>query len=206
MSVGALLMCAALSLICAGLLTTVYMQKKQAEHAMEKLRSDEAIHMAILRFVPNILSSTTPDRVTGSEVIGDQRVELRAESEALKWPFSQIDELTDVELASRSHLTLKVIQSLKGKEGALPVNDCFRSLFSDLGQLALSAPVPRFQSLIMNATAKDSEIWRIRAVMGGQVVEQRVRFLGDTNKLFALISQDTYSLGEMPTCTKNISP
>ncbi len=205
-SLAAMVLCAALSILCAGLLTLDYAQKKQAERQFYRLRQAEAINAAVLRFAGDIVYAPDRDEITADTTIDNPdgpawRVHLVAQSEATKWPFGRIDEVSDVTLAHVTRLSRDDVLA-RAKAGH---DDCVLSLFSDFGFADPARDRPRGKGALFISTAKDGEIWRIRAVSGNRVEERRVRFLGETTHVFALLSKEEFSLGEMPDCTDLIA-
>ncbi len=205
-SLTALILCAAMSILCAGLLSLTWARKQAAEQEFRRLQQQEAINTAVLEFAADVIYSDNQEQVIEDKIVDNPagrswQVHLVAQSEAMKWP---LDRMGDVDKASLAHATGLSYEELAdmARSGH---NDCVRSLFSDLGHADPRKDLPRQSGALYTAAAKDGEVWRIRAVLDGRVEERRVRFLGETSRLFAVVSREDYSLGEMPDCTDLIT-
>lgn len=131
-------------------------------------------------------------------------VNLRAEQEGRKWPMKAVGKVDEAVLkayTSRDRDAFVAIAQSAGA-GAAAKDDCLRTLFSDFGLADPSREIPKGRGAIAAAGGHDGQMWRIRAVTGGRVEERQMRFLGDADHLFAVVSQEDYALGEMPTCTQ----
>lgn len=206
-SVAAIVLCAALSLVCAGILAMVQMQKKQAERALFRTQQTEAVNMALLRFGQQIARAQGDGSLAKDEVVevpsGRMTVALRAEYEGRKWPLARAQEVDETVLSQ--YLTLEkaaVIARLPTARDAPPKDDCLRTLFSTLGFADPKHELPAGKGLVAMSGGHDGQVWRLRAITGNRGEERIVRFLGDPNHLFAVASQEEFALGEMPTCAQ----
>jgi len=204
-SLTAIVLCAALSLVCAGTLGLVMAQKRQAQHDLFRAQQSEAINTAMLRFATEAVRAQGDDTMTSEETVdipgGHMTVSLRAEYEGRKWPLAKIGELDEAVLHHYTPIASIDLQSIPASGDNSPRNDCLRSLFSPYGMMDITHDLPKGTSLIAMSGGHDGQVWRLRAVAGNRVEERLVRFLGDPNHLFAVVSQEDYALGEMPTCT-----
>jgi hypothetical protein len=206
-SVAAIVLCAALSLVCTGVLATVEVQKKQAERALFRARQAEAINTALLRLGLQVARAQGDGTLTRDEVVemsgGRVTVTLRAEYEGRKWPLSRAGEVDETVLGQYLKLEkAAVVARLSATPDVSPRDDCLRSLFSTFGSADPKHELPAGKGLIGMSSGHDGQVWRMRAVTGNQGEERIVRFLGDPNHLFAVVSQEDFALGEMPTCTQ----
>jgi len=199
-SLTAVVLCAAVSTLCAGALTLADAQKRDEGYRLERAQQEEAFNTAILEFAVDIAMSQDPYQVSGSKSVattaGTYQVQLKAQSEYAKWPLEKISEVSEVSLAKVTTLSR---ESLRARDSR---DDCVRSLFSNIGQADPSKDLARGQSTLYGAVAKDGQVWRIRAAIKGHVEERRIRFLGDPAHLFALLSIERGTLGEMPECSQ----
>lgn len=203
----AIVLCGAAAMLCAGVLSVAAAEKRTEVRRMARVQQDEAFDTAVLQFAAKVASAQDPYRVQGSETVAlpdgqGMSVTLTAESESAKWPIGKIKDVAPDVLSRAITLTASQIET-----GAItsnpypPHNDCVRSLFSEFGQADPSRDRPTTNSALYASSAKDGQVWRIRAVSGGRVEERRVRFLGDPRRPFATISVENLTLGEMPACT-----
>ena len=204
-SLTAIVLCAALSLICAGTLGLVTAQKRQAQRALFRSQQLEAFNTAILRFSSEVVRAQGDDSLNGVETVdvpgGHMTVTLRAEYEGRKWPLGKIADVDETVLRHYTPLSRSALQSIPSSGDNALRNDCLRSLFSPYGMMDTTHDLPKGTSLIAMSGGHDGQVWRLRAVTGNRVEERLVRFLGDPSHLFAVVSQEDYALGEMPTCT-----
>ena len=206
-SVAAIVLCAALSLVCAGILAMVQVQKKQAARALFRTQQTEAVNTALLRFGQHIARAQGDGTMVRDEVVevpgGRVTIALRAEYEGRKWPLARAEEVDELVLGQ--YLKLEkgaVIAGLPTALDAAPKDDCLRSLFSTFGFADPKHELPAGSGLIGMSEGHDGQVWRLRAITGNRGEERIVRFLGDPNHLFAVVSQEDFALGEMPTCTQ----
>ena len=200
----ALVLCTAVSVLCVGALSLGFSDKTREDRSLYRLQQREAIRSAIMAFAPDI-AQTTKYSLTGSETIrsGDTNyaVALSSQLESVKWPLDKMGEVGEAFLAKHTRLSRG---ELEGRLGAHPADDCVRTLFSDQGQIAPTSDLPMGQGALYVSTAKDGEVWRIRAVSGNRVEEQLVRFTGGEH-LYDVISVATSTLGEDPSCADLIN-
>jgi hypothetical protein len=198
----AIVLCAAVSILCAGALTLADSQKRAELGKFHRLQRDEAINSAVMQFASKVASAESRYEVRGSEFIRANGktydVKLVAQAEHAKWPLSRISEINSVHLSRATRLNLEQVRE-KAETGAH--NDCVDSLFSRVGLIDPSKELPKGRGPRAVSAAKDGQIWRIRAVAGTRVEERRVRFLGDPDHVFALVSVYRTTLGDMPECT-----
>lgn len=208
-SVTALVLCAALSLVCAGVLSMTHVQSKRAARDLKRTADEEAMNTALIRFGMEVMQSSAPDRLEKTGSLGEGGdLKLTADNEQLKWPLNKAAELSEVQLKHKARLELASLLPViaAAEDGQRPRNDCVRSLFSSYGYAALEGNVTTGGSVIAQAQARDGQVWRLKALAGAQVEERLVRFTGDSHKPFAVISRETYTLSEMPLCTDLIRP
>ncbi|EGF92861.1 hypothetical protein ABI_12990 [Asticcacaulis biprosthecium C19] len=201
---GAIALCAAASLMCAAMLGLASSQKQKGQRDLVQLQQREAINTAVLRFAGQIARAQGEATLAGQEEVavpgGHVTVQLRAEFEGRKWPMTAIGDVEDMHLTAHTVLTRAQLSGLA--TGVWPKNDCVRTLFSTYGHNDPKQDFPTGVSVITLSGGHDGQVWRIRAVSGGRVQERLVRFLGDPDRLFAVVSQEDYALGEMPTCAQ----
>ena len=202
-SMTAIVLCAALSLMCAGALGLVMAEKKQAQRQVFRAQQLEAINTAVLHLSADIVRAQGDATLTKVETVdvpdGHMTVSLRAEYEGRKWPLVKVSEVDEKLLKSYAAMSRKDLAVLANGPAK---NDCLRSLFSSYGFADPQHDLPHGVGLIAMSGGHDGQVWRIRAVTGGRLEERLVRFLGDPNHLFAVVSQEDYALGEMPSCTQ----
>jgi len=200
----ALVLCTAVSVLCVGALSLGFADKTREDRGLARLQQREAMRSAIMAFAADIAQSTKYS-VNGTQTIrsGDTNyfVTLSSQLESVKWPLGKLDEVSEAALAKRTRLSR---DELADRQRTRPDDDCVRTLFSDLGNMAPDKDLPTQQGALYVSTAKDGEVWRIRAVSGNRVVEQRVRFTGG-ERLFDVISNETSTLGETPSCADLIN-
>ena len=195
-SLTAIILCAALSILCTGMLTLAMSQARAARRAFYREQQQEAINTALMRAGAHIAVTAGAATVSNNETVatplGGMTVAVRAEQETRKWPEAEAAKVGDEQLKAYTALDVSALR--------LPQNrDCFRTLFSPYGQTPPDHAWPKPVGLIASG-GHDGEVWRLRAVSGNRVVEETVRFLGDPSHLFAVVSQDDRALGESPTC------
>ena len=200
----ALVLCTAVSVLCVGALSLGFADKTREDRGLARLQQQEAMRAAIMAFMADVAQSTKYS-LNGTQTIrsGDTNysVTLSSQLESVKWPLDKLDEVGEAQLAKRTRLSG---QDLAARQRIRPNDDCVRTLFSDLGQIAPDKDLPTQQGALYVSTAKDGEVWRIRAVSGNRVLEQRVRFTGGEH-LFDVISNETSTLGETPSCADLIN-
>ena len=205
-SLTAIVLCAALSLMCAGALGLVMAEKKQAQRQMFRAQQTEAINTAVLHFAATIVRAQGDATLTTEDNVevpgGHMTVSLRAEYDGRKWPLAKLGEVNETVLKQTTSVRRDDLAAMSGDAGSAPKNDCLRSLFSTYGNADPQHELPHGVGLIAMSGGHDGQVWRIRAVTGGRLEERLVRFLGDPNHLFAVVSQEDYALGEMPSCTQ----
>lgn len=194
----AVVLCAALSIVCAGALTLSQSLREREVRGLKQLQQEEAINSAVLRFVTDILSSDDPYVVTATKQVDANgqnfSITLTAQSEYAKWPLEKIDAVSETSLAKVTSLSKETLEHRSVDD------DCVLSLFSPVGQVDPEKDKPVGKGALYVSSAKDGQVWRIRAALKNRVEERRVRFLGDPNHLFALLSLKRGTLGEMPEC------
>ncbi len=200
----ALVLCAAVSVLCAGALSLGFADKTREDRGLGRLQQEEAMRSAIMVFAADIAQSTKYG-ISGEKTVraGDTNyaVMLSGQLEAVKWPLDKIGEVSQASLARRTRLSR---QELADRVRLRPGDDCVRTLFSDQGQVAPDRDLPAGQGALYVSTAKDGEVWRIRAVSSNRVEEQLVRFTGG-ERLFDVISNKTSTVGESPSCADLIN-
>jgi hypothetical protein len=198
----AIILCAALSVICAGVLALSHQERRRAARALDALQTHEALNSALVRFSAQIQAPGAGDRLMSST--GD--IKLLAENEAVKWPMEKLDEITPVALAHRTRaVTVEDLHAVaRGRiEARLkrPVNDCFRRLLSPFGTASPTDDRPRGEEAgLLRQAMRDGQVWRLRAAGKGRVREQLVRFTGDPARPYAVVADEEYPLAEMPEC------
>ncbi len=203
----AIVLCGAAAMLCAGVLSLAAAEKRGEMRKLERVQQDEAIDTAVLHFAVKVAAAQEPYQVSGHETVDllagkSLAVDLTAQSESAKWPIDRIKDVAPEILARATSVSAVQLETAAAGPGPyLPRNDCVRSLFSDLGQADPTHDRPAAASALYVSSAKDGQVWRIRAVSGGRVEERRVRFLGDPKRPFATISVENLTLGEMPACT-----
>ncbi len=212
-SVSAIILCAALSLLCAGVLGLVMAQKKMAQRDFLRAQQTEAVNTALMELGVLIAAQqgdATISKATSVQVPeGTMTVTVRAEYEGRKWPQKRLVDVEDAvlsayvpeDLSKRWRSSESEGKTASTSDDAL-LDDCARSLFSPYGQADVKKPLPKGVGLIAMSAGHDGQVWRLRAVLGNRLEERRVRFLGDPKHIFAVVSQSDYALGEMPTCTQ----
>jgi hypothetical protein len=197
----AVVLCAAVSILCAGALSLADSRKRVEAGRLERLQRDEAINSAVMQFAADIIRGDDPFEAHAQKdiAVGGQRfaVSLSGQAEYAKWPLDKAGEVSEKRLAasirqSRQDILARITS---GKR-----DDCVASLFSNIGQIDPGRDRPTKAGIVYNSGSKDGQVWRIRAVTGARVEERRVRFLGDPDHLFALVSVHRTSLGDMPEC------
>lgn len=195
-SLTAIILCAALSILCTGMIALATSQARSAKRALYRAQQEEAMNTALLRAGARIAVNAGAATVTRDEAIatpqGTMTVQVRAEQEARKWPLDQIDKVSPDVLASYTSLSLEALRQAQNR-------DCRRTLFAEAGQTPPDHAFPKPVGLIASGS-HDGEMWRLRAVSGNRVVEERVRFLGDPSHIYAVVSHNEKALGESPTC------
>lgn len=200
----ALILCAALSVICAAILALAQQDRKRAERELVRVEMDVAMDEALTRAAAEVIASEGEYALSRDYTLGGRAVQVVAENEAYKWPLDKVSDVSEVTLAHRTKaVTSNDLKTVKDGRTEprfrWPVNDCFRQLASPFGFGPTDKDLPRRVSGFANA-AKDGQVWRLRAVLGQQVREQLIRFTGDPGRPFAVILNDTYTLREMPSC------
>ncbi len=200
----ALVLCTAASVLCAGALSLGLADKTREDRSLARLQKEEAMRSAIMAFTADV-AQTTKYSLAGTETerSGDTTysITLTSQLESVKWPVDKLSEVSEASLAKRTRLSR---DELAYRLHTRPADDCVRTLFSDLGQIAPDKDLPTQQGALYVSTAKDGEIWRIRAASGNRVEEQRIRFTGGEH-LFDVISAETSTLGETPSCADLIN-
>lgn len=202
----AIVLCAAVSILCAGTLILVDSHKKIEARKFEALQREEALNTAVMQFAADLAVSEEPFefRDTKEVSVGARRygVKLVGQAEYAKWPLEKADEVSEKGLSKATRLSRQEVLALiaSGRR-----NDCVASLFSSLGQIDPEKERPTKAGILYSSGSKDGQVWRIRAVSGVRLEERRVRFLGDPRRLFAVVSIDRMSLGEMPECADLIT-
>ncbi|HWU50265.1 MAG TPA: hypothetical protein VN042_10335 [Asticcacaulis sp.] len=195
-SLTAIILCAALSILCTGMITLATSQARSAKRALYRAQQQEAMNTALLRTGAHIAMISGAATVTRDEAIatpqGTMTVHVRAEQEARKWPLGQIEKVDPKILADYTALSPEAL-------GQTQNQDCRKTLFSEVGQTPPDHAFPKPVGLIASGS-HDGEVWRLRAVSGNRVIEEDVRFLGDPSHIYAVVSQDEKALGESPTC------
>jgi len=200
----ALVLCGAVSVLCAGALSLGFADKTREDRTLARLQQQEAMRSAIMAFATDVAQSTRYS-LGGTENVragnANFAVALSSQLETVKWPLDKVGEVSEAFLARHTRLSRG---ELEDRLRIRPDDDCLRTLFSDLGRMAPDKDLPTGQGALYVSTAKDGEVWRIRAVSGNRVVEQRIRFTGGEH-LFDVISNETSTLGETPSCADLIN-
>ena len=202
----AIVLCAAVSILCAGTLTLADGHKKIEARKFETMQREEALNSAVMQFAADLAMSDEPFafRDTREVSVSGRRysVKLVGQAEYAKWPLEKADEVSENVLSKATRLSRQDVLSLiaSGRR-----SDCVASLFSSLGQIDPEKERPSKAGILYSSGSKDGQVWRIRAVSGARLEERRVRFLGDPRRLFAVVSIDRMSLGEMPECADLIT-
>lgn len=203
-SMLALILCAGLAMMVAASLSLAMQADKLARRQFDQAVRDEALNTALMYASVDTLKSLEPARIQVRYVVRGLSVTVSGENEGLKWPLVAAGSVTAVELSQRGTLDISKARSMasaaisrqqaEGRILTLPADDCFRRLFSPYGQAKPGEPVstaPR---------SKQAEVWRFRAIAGGQVREVYMRFVGDTHQVYAVLSEDTFPVLQEPTC------
>ncbi len=200
----ALVLCTAVSVLCAGALALGFADKTREDRGLSRLQQQEAMRSAIMAFSVDI-AQTTKYSLNETQTVrsGDTNyaVVLSSQLETVKWPIDKIDAVGEEFLAKHTRLSK---DALADRLRVRPDDDCVHSLFSDLGRSPPDRDLPTQQGALYVSTAKDGEVWRVRAVSGNRVIEERVRFTGG-QRLFDVISNQTSTVGETPSCTDLIN-
>jgi hypothetical protein len=205
-SLTAVILCTAVSILCAGAISLSATNRNAEAKEFERVRREEAINSAVMQFAADIVASDQSYEVRGEKTIvttnDSRKVRLVGQLEFAKWPVDQASRVNRAALAKVTWLSGGDLE-LRIKTGNR--DDCVATLFSNLGQADPDKDRMSEKSVLNPSTSKDGQVWRIRAVSGKRVEERRVRFLGDPDHLFALVSVNRMSLGEMPECTDLIA-
>jgi hypothetical protein len=200
----ALVLCGAVSVLCAGALSLGFADKTREDRTLARLQQQEAMRSAIMAFAADVAQSTKYS-LSGTKTLRsgntNYSVTLSSQLETVKWPLDKMGAVSEAFLARHTRLSRG---DLAYRVQTRPDDDCVRTLFSDLGQVAPDKDLPAQQGALYVSTAKDGEVWRIRAVSGNRVIEQRIRFTGGEH-LFDVISNETSTLGETPSCADLIN-
>lgn len=206
-TVTAIILCAAISVLCAGILGLTMTEKRQADRQFFQTQQAEAINTAVLDFSTSLVRAQGDATISKDETVswpgGRLTVKLRAEYEGRKWPIAKAAEIDEAVLAKYTSLPKQELEDAFSDADAnrpVPPNDCLRSLFSSYGNTDPKKAFPQGVGLIASAGGHDGQVWRIRATTAGAVEERYVRFTGDSSHLFAVISQETFVRGQMPDC------
>lgn len=206
-TVTAIILCAAISVLCAGILGLTMTEKRQADRLLFRAQQAEAINTAVLDFSAALVRAQGDATVSREETIpwreGRLTVKLRAEYEGRKWPIAKAAEIDEAVLAKYTSLPKQELEDAFSDADAnrpVPPNDCLRSLFSSYGNTDPKKAFPQGVGLIASAGGHDGQVWRIRATTAGAMEERYVRFTGDSSHLFAVISQETFATARMPDC------
>jgi type II secretory pathway pseudopilin PulG len=203
-TVTAIILCAVVSIVCAGVLGLTLTKKRLAERQLFQMQRSEAANTAILQFGTEIIRAQGDATITKEQVIswsgGHVTVALRAEYEGRKWPVSKVGEVGEAVLGKYTSLTKGEIAQLAGTGQAMAKNDCVRTLFSTYGNTDPKKEFPTGIGLIASAGGHDGQVWRIRAVTAGTVDERYVRFTGDSAHLFGIVSEEDFAKSQMLDC------
>ncbi len=206
-TVTAIILCAAISVLCAGLLGLILTTERQAQREMFRAQQSEAINTAVLQFSTELIRAHGDATLTKDEAVtwpgGRLAVKVRAEYEGRKWPIAKAGEIDDTILAkyiSVPKQNLLDVLSTANTSDLPPQNDCVRTLFSPFGNASPDKALPQGIGLIASAGGHDGQVWRVRATTATAVEERYVRFTGDGSHLFAIIKQETFVRGQTPDC------
>jgi len=209
---AAIILCAAISVLCAGILGVTLTQKRQADRQLFQTQQAEAINTAILEFSTELIRAQGDATVSKEEAIswpgGRLTLKLRAEYEGRKWPVSGLGDVDEAILAKYTTLTrgeLTEAMALAKDQTSVSPNDCVRTLFSRYGNTDPQKAFPQGVGLIASAGGHDGQVWRIRATTAKIVAERYVRFTGDSSHLFAVISQEVFNKTRVPDCRDMIA-
>jgi hypothetical protein len=197
----AIVLCAAVSILCAGAITLADSHRRIEARKLERLQRAEAINSAVMQFAIEIASSPERYALRGARTISingkSVNVALAAQAEYAKWPLLAVDAVSPAHLAKTTRLSLSEIERRVALKQS---DDCIETMFSIHGRIDPSDALPKGKGPRATSAVKDGQLWRIRAVSGTIVEERRVRFLGDPDHLFALVSVYRTNLGDMPEC------
>lgn len=202
----AVILCAAISLTCAGLLGLVMTQKKQAQRELVKEQQREAMNTAVMMASTEIIrqqgDGTFLKDILVPTAYGNITVHIRAEFDGRKWPLDRLQDVDPAVLGQYTSLNLDdlAIRATHHNSGVLPADDCVRSLFSSEGYSDPKKKLSAGVGAISASAGHDAQVWRIRAVDGTRLQERYVRFLGDASRPFAVISVEDYAVNTMPSC------
>jgi len=205
-TVTAIILCAAISIMCAGILGITLTQKRQADRQLLQIQQSEAINTAVLEFSTALIRAQGDATLLEKKVVswpgGRLTVNLRAEYEGRKWPLARIDELDETVLSKYTTVSKQALmdKALSQTDDAIPREDCLRSLLSHYGNTDPKKAFPQGVGLIASAGGHDGQVWRIRASTANLVEERYVRFTGDSAHLYARINQEDVAKAKMPDC------
>ena len=207
-SLSVLILVMALSIMIAAGLGLSQQILHQAQSSYKTAQSDEALNEALMRFGVEALQSPEREFINSNYTINNQSISITGENEALKWPVKDSIKLTPILLSDRTaRVSFEDIRNLirnvsltSSAPRDMPMNDCFRRLFSTYGQAEFKPRLPSAGGLSAGLASKDGQIWRLRAILGNRVRESWVRFTGGTDRLYALISEQDQTLSREPSC------
>jgi hypothetical protein len=203
-ALAALVLTAALSLGLTAALMAAGTERMRAQRAFVAAVRDEAMNEAVMRYTIDLVNAHDPAPATYR--IGAIDVAVTGESEVRKWPVAAAARLTANDLKQKaqslelSDARTMMAQTLAAQRAqsrlfVLPRNDCFRRLFSPLGLNQPGTTAPTVQG------PRTGEVWRFRAEAGPQVREIYARFMGDSHRPYAVLSEETFPRPEEPRCT-----
>jgi len=203
-ALAALVLTAALSLGLTAALMAAGTERMRSQRAFVAAVRDEAMNEAVMRYTIDLVNGHDP--VPAAYRIGAVDVAVTGESEVRKWPVAAAARLTAADLKAHAQsLDLAEARTMAAETLAaqrtqsrlfvLPRNDCFRRLFSPLG---LNQPGTATPAVLGPRTG---EVWRFRAEAGPQVREIYARFMGDSRRPYAVLSEETFPRPQEPRCT-----
>ncbi|MDV6331304.1 hypothetical protein [Asticcacaulis sp. 201] len=201
----AVILCAAISLVCAAGFTLASAQKRLAQREFAKVQVDEAINIAIMRTGLAVAREQGDHTVSTTEIVkvpgGSVQVSVRAEFEGRKWNATKSTDVNDVVLGRVTEMSKDQISELLNL-AATPKRgtDCVRSLFSSYGNADPEKALPTGTSAIYVSGGHDGQVWRLRAKAIGRVQEWYIRYTGDSAHMFAVITQQDYPAIRFPDC------
>lgn len=199
----ALVLTAALSLGLAAALMAAGTERTRSQRAFAAAVRDEAMNEAVMRYAIDLVNGHDP--APAAYRVGDVEVSVTGESEVRKWPLTAAARLTADALKQKTHglelsdaramaIQTQDRQRADARLFVLPRNDCFRRLFSPFGLTQPDMATPPVLG------PRTGEVWRLRARSGADVREIYARFMGDSRRPYAVLSEETFPAPQEPTC------
>lgn len=205
-TITAIILCAAISFMCAGILGVTLTLKRQSERQLLQIQQTEAVNTAVLEFSTELIRTQGDATFSEEKAVswsgGRLTVNLRAEYEGRKWPLARLNDLDETVLSKYTTVSKQTFmeEALSKTKDAIPREDCLRSLLSPYGNTDPKKAFPQGAGLIASAGGHDGQVWRIRASAANMVKESYVRFIGDSAHLYAVIRQENFAVANMPDC------